>query len=173
MNNIFELNKVYTNKSLSLVIANRMKNSLRFWVDLHEGKEESCPWPKARQEYMKHIEKWYDKMVNYIVPVKRTRCFLTYETIYGHVETKKIRKDENGNEYILAEEDTKVSANDLSKAHKDEWHLDLEEAKAQHCYEIRYIGMLAHLEEYGYVYRDNLTKVESIDELNKAYNWFG
>ena len=171
MNSIFELNKVYSNKSLSLVIANRMKDSLRFWVDLHEGKEENCPWPLARQEYVKHIDKWYDKMANYIVPVKRTRCFLTYETIWGFTETKKIRKDENGDEYILfGEDEVKVSASDLSRKHKDEWHLDLEEVKAQRGIEIRYIGKLAHLEEYGYVYQDNMTKVESIDELNRIYN---
>lgn len=172
MNSIFEINKVYSNSSFCRVVAERMKSSLRFWIELYKGKEDVCPWPLARKEYEKHIDKWYDKMHNFIVPVKRTRCFLTVETIYGFTETKKIRKDENGDEYILVE-DVKVSASDLSEDSIDTWDKILDKERSERCYEIRYIGKLAHLEEYGYVYRDNLTKVESIEELNEAYNWKG
>ena len=172
MNSIFEINKVYSNSALCHVVADRMKSSLLFWVELYNGKEDECPYPLARKEYEKHINKWYDKMHNFIVPVKRTRCFLTYDTIYGYTDMKKIRKDENGNEYILVE-GVKVSASDLSEDSVYTWNAMLDAQKCERCYEIRYIGKLAHLEEYGYVYRDNLTKVESIDELNKAYNWLG
>lgn len=170
MNNIFEINKVYTNSALCKITADRMKSNLSFWIDLYTGKEVECPWPLARKYYEKHINKWYNKMLNCIFPVKRTRCFLTYKTIYGYTDMKKIRKDENGNEYILIE-DVKISASDLSKDSVDTWNTMLDKQKCERGYEIRYIKKLAHLEEYSYVYLDNLTKVESIKVLNKAYNW--
>lgn len=170
MNCIFQINKVYFNNDFCLIASKRMRSSLRFWTDLHKDNPEACPWPKARKEYAMHIERWYGKMVNYIVPIKRTRCFLVYKTSDGITWAKKVRKDAEGNEYIIVE-DIKLSACDISDESEENWRIKLNKQQQQRRYELHFIKKLAHLEEFGYVYRDNLDKVVRIEDLEAVYNW--
>lgn len=169
MSGIFQINKVYVNNDFCLLASKRMQSSLLFWTNCYKANPETCPWPKARKEYAMHIERWYGKMLNYIVPVRRTQCFLVYKTGEGVTWTKKIRKDTEGNEYIIVE-GIKLSACDISDESKENWCTKFSRQQQQRRYELRFIEKLAHLEEYGYVYRDNLEKVVRIEDLEAAYN---
>lgn len=170
MSCIFQIYKVYVNNDFCLIASERMRNSLLFWIDCYKDNPETCPWPKAQKEYAMHIERWYGKMLNYIVPVKRTQCFLVYKTGEGITWTKKIRKDAEGNEYIIVE-GIKLSAHDISDESEENWRIKFCRQQHQRQYELRFTEKLAHLEEYGYVYRDNFEKVVRIEDLEAAYNW--
>lgn len=169
MNNTFQLNKVYTNTAFCNVRAERVKQLMGFHTELYKDHPQDCPWPLSREEYGKYIDEWYPKILNYIVPIKRTRCFVICKTVYDFTEKKKIRLDENGVEYVVIE-GTKIYATDLDSRDMvtmNITHTRIERERGNHR---QYIDRLSHLEEYGYVYLDNTTKVESISELKKAYN---
>ncbi len=168
MSNTFQLNKVYSNENFRQLRGMRVRDSLNFYINLYKDHPEDCPWPKAREEYRKHIKGWENNMVNYIIPVKRTKCFLIFSTIYGGTNKKKIRIAADGNEYIIID-NVAIYADNLMKYTPDEAKYISDNEKAVRGHHMRYTEKLMHLEEYGYVYLSNLKRVESIEELNAAF----
>lgn len=168
MNNIFKINSVYSNDSFRQLRGIKLAQHLNFYVTLYEDHPQDSPFPKAQREHQRHIDEWKDNMTNYIIPVKHTKCFLTYLTVYGFTDRKKVRVDENGNEYVIID-DIIISANDITGETPDEAKSKKGNEDMRRGHDMRYIDKLMHLEEYGYTYLSNLERVESIEELNKAF----
>lgn len=167
MNSLFEINKVYSNTSFCQLRGKHLSDSINFYVKLYETHPEDCPWPIARREYQKHIDEWKDNMVNYIIPIKRTKNFLEFEDTHCREYKKKIRVDENGDEYIL-QDNIKIFAGDIMAESPAEIKTKKAQEDLKRGTQLVYITKLAHLEEYGYTYLPG-ERVESIDELNKAF----
>ena len=165
-NTSFQIGTIYSNIDICALRGENFRNHMSFYIDLYKGHPEDCPWPKSQALYKKLIEKYEHGMIDYIVPFKRTNCYLTFKSAYGYITKKKIRIDEDGNEYIMYE-GRKVSASDYTPDTIKEMRSRLEQ---QRMYDTRYIKALEHLEEYGYVYLSNLDKVESIEALDEVYD---
>lgn len=166
MGTTFQLNKVYSNTELNKLSSKSYKRHITFYLELYKDTPKNCPWPKAQELYAKHIEFWKDKMIDYIIPVKKTRCYLIFKTIYGQIGKKKIYLDENQVEYINFNS-VKVSTKDI----KPDTLVSEEEANDNaRCQDKRFIEKVQHLEEYGYVYLSNLERIDSMPALEKAFN---
>lgn len=168
-NNSFQIGTIYSNIDICAVRGENFRRYMSFYVELYKDHPEDCPWPKAQALYKKLIEKYEKGMIDYFIPFKRTKCFITFKSAYGYISKKKIYKDEDGIEYILYE-NKRVGADEYASETLRQVRANLEQ---QRQYDTRYIKYLSHLEEYGYVYLSNLDKVTSIEALNEVYDKVG
>jgi hypothetical protein len=166
MSNTFQINKVYSNKKFNQKCGERFTNGSAFRVSLYKENPERCPWPTGRKLSYEQIEK-YSSIFSYFVPVRRTKCYLyILERDFTHPSKFKIRQDNDGNECVIIDDIT-LFASDLVDMTMDEASCLYKSVK-KNCVEMsRFIERLCHLEEYGYVYIDNETKVTTIDELRQ------
>ena len=170
MNNTFQINKVYSNSELRCYRGSHVESGNKFYRDLYKDRPQDCPWPKAMKLYAEHIER-YKECENYIIPIKRTKCYVTFENGFRYTQKCRIRIDENNNEFIKVD-DIIVSVNDIqdsdSLTAREENRIETEERRLN----LEYIKALEHLEEYGYVYRRHFNmeiRVTTIEELNQIY----
>ena len=175
MNNTFQLNKVYSNAAFYAEAAHYMLNSARFIANLYNNSVDGCPCPKA-YEYACRLISETKELFTYFVPVHRTRCFLKILVNNSYYYRVKIRKDDEGNEFVILD-NTALHASDLLKytlAEADANYLDnINKLKTKNYF----IRKMSEIEDIGYTYiakkryaddgtcLSDVTKIETEEEL--------
>lgn len=167
MNNTFQINTVYTNGELQLQRAFYATNSARFYSNLYKDNVDCCSWPISLKMFREQLEK-YKTVFDYFVPIKRTKYFLTIQRP-NYTQRVKIRVDHLGNEFIEFEGITFYPALCEMQISLETAKIKYDEERANIAKEVRLIGKIMHIEEYGHVYVANGIKVTSIEELMKLY----
>jgi hypothetical protein len=179
MNNIFQLNKVYSNVAFYAEAAYGYLNIPRFDVSRYKDNSERCPWPKSRAYSQKLINETKEAFV-YFVPIRRTKNFIWFNQNGKNLFRRKIHKDSEGNEFVLMDK-TALHANEILR-------LSTEEAEEQYitvlnelANKIEFARKLAEVEEYNYTYiakpsygndgtlLSNATRVATEAELREFY----
>ena len=179
MNNIFQLNKVYSNVAFYAEAAYGYLDTPRFDVSCYEDNPEQCPWPKSRAYSQKLIIETKEAFV-YFVPIRRTKNFIWFNQNGKNPFRRKIHKDSEGNEFVLMD-GIALHANDML------W-MTTEEANEQYLTlfneltnKIEFARKLAEVEEYNYTYiakpsygndgtlLSNATRVATEAELREFY----
>lgn len=169
MSATFQPGSVYSNEKLVAVRSKSIVDHFSFYINLYKGKEEQCPWPKARQLYINHVDNWKNNIINYIIVIRRTKRYLIIETFYGFQEKKLIRYDKNLTEYIILD-NVIISANDIMNYDATTAIIKKENEYSARNRGVRFIEKVMHLEEYGYVYLSNLERIDSMEKLCKTFN---
>lgn len=174
MNNVFQLDKVYSNAAFYTEAAHYTLNSARFITNLYNNADR-CPCPKA-YEYACRLISETKEVFTYFVPVHRTRCFLKILVNNSYYYRVKIRKDDEGNEFVILG-NTILRASDLLKytlAEANAKYLDDSNRLKTKNYFIR---KMSEIEDGGYTYiakkkyaadgtcLSNATKIETEEEL--------
>ena len=179
MNNVFQLNKVYSNVAFYAEAAYSYLHIPRFDVNCYKDNPERCPWPKSRAYSQKLIDETKEAFV-YFVPVRRTKNFIWFSQNGKNQFRRKIRKDSEGNEFVLMNK-TVLHANEIL-------HLSTEKAEEQYitvlneiANRIEFARKLSEVEEYNYTYiakpsygndgtcLSNATRVTTEAELRNFY----
>ena len=179
MNDIFQINKVYSNAAFYAEAAHDFLYGPRFDVTCYTDNPERCPWPKSRAYSQKLIDETKEAFV-YFVPVRRTKNYIWFNQNGKNPFRRKIRKDSEGNEFVLMD-DTALHANEILR-------LSTEDAEEQYATvlnelanRIEFARKLAEVEEYGYTYiakpsygndgtrLSNATRVTTEEELREFY----
>ena len=179
MNNIFQLNKVYSNAAFYAEAAYDYLFLPRFDVNCYKDNPEQCPWPKSRTYCLKLIDETKEAFV-YFVPVRRTKNFIWFNQNGKNPFRRKIHKDSEGNEFVLMDK-TALHANEIL-------HMTTEEANEQYLTalnefnnKVEFARKLAEVEEYNYTYiakptygndgilLSNATRVATEAELREFY----
>ena len=105
---------------------------------------------------------------DYFVPIKRTKHFLTIQRP-NYTQRVKIRVDHLGNEFIEFEGITFYPALCEKQISPETAKMKYDEERINIAKEVKLINQIMHIEDYGYVYVTNDTKVTSIEELMKLY----
>ena len=167
MNNTFQINAVYTNRELQLQRASYATNSARFYSSLYKDDVNRCPWPISHKMFREQLVN-HHLVFDYFVPIKRTKHFLTIQRP-NYTQRVKIRLDYNGNEFIEFEGITFYPALCEMQITPEMAKMKYDEERSNIAKEVRLINKIMHIEDYGYVYANNGTKVTSIEELMKLY----
>lgn len=150
MNNTFQIDKVYSNTAF---YANKVQyplNLARFNVSLYIENLERCPWPKTRAYSQRMIDETKE-VFTYFVVIRRTKSFI-YLLEDGKLELrKKIRKDDEGNEFVIID-NIALHASDLLNLRPGEAKINVENIKAQFATMNVFLRKLEEIEEYGYTY---------------------
>lgn len=179
MNNIFQLNKAYSNAAFYAEAANSYLYFPRFDTNLYKESPERCPWPKSRAYSQRLIDEKKEVFV-YFIPVRRTKNFIWFTQNGQNQFRRKIRKDSEGNEFVWMNK-TVLHASEMLK-------MTIEEANEQYLTsfnklvnKIEFSRKLAEVEEYGYTYIakpsygndgtlfSNSTRVTTEEELREFY----
>ena len=179
MNNIFQLNKVYSNAAFYAEAAYDYLNLPRFDVSCYTDNPERCPWPKSRAYSQKLIDETKEVFV-YFVPIRRTKNFIWFNQNGKNPFRRKIHKDSEGNEFVLMDK-TVLCANEMLR-------MTTEEANEQYLIvlnefnnKVEFARKLAEVEEYNYTYiakptygndgtlLSNATRVATEAELREFY----
>ena len=179
MNDIFQLNKVYSNAAFYAGAAYDYLHLPRFDVSCYKDNPERCPWPKSRAYCQKLIDETKEVFV-YFVPVHRTKNFIWFSQNGKNSFRRKIRKDSEGNEFVLMNK-TVLHAGEMLR-------MTTEEANEQYLTsfnmlvnKIEFVRKLAEVEEYNYTYiakpsygndgtlLSNATRVATEAELRNFY----
>ena len=179
MNNIFQLNKVYSNTAFYAEAAHRCLYFPHFTINLHKEAPERCPCPKSRAYCQKLIDETHE-VFNYFVPVHRTKNFIWFAQNGRNQFRRKIRKDSEGNEFVLMSKNA-LHASEMLK-------MTMEEANEQYLTsfnkllnKLQFARKLEEVEEYGYTYipkslygndgtlLSNSTRVTTEEELREFY----
>lgn len=179
MNSTFQLNKVYSNAAFYAAEADIALFVAHFHLSLYKDKPERCPWPKARK-YSQEIVNEIKETFSYFVPVRRTKHYLCFMENGKYKVRYKIRKDSEGNEFVLIDR-ISLNATDL---------LNMSVNKAKETYDItfnelynkmEFLEKLTEVEEYNYTYiakpsygndgvlLSNSTRVTTEKELRDFY----
>lgn len=180
MNNTFQLNKVYSNAAFYAEAAHYMLKSARFIVNLYNNSADKCSCPKAYEYACKLISETKE-LFTYFVPVHRTRCFLKILVNNSYYYRVKIRKDDEGNEFVILG-NTLLCASDLLKytpAEANAIYLEnINNLKTKNYF----IRKLSEIEDVGYTYiakkkyavdgtcLSNATKIETEEELRDYFS---
>lgn len=167
MNNTFQINTVYTNGELQLQCASYANNSARFYGGLYKDDASRCPWPISLKMFREQLVK-HHLVFDYFVPIKRTKYFLTIQRP-NYTQRVKIRVDHLGNEFIEFEGITFYPALCEMQISPEMAKMKYDEERSNIAKETKLINQIMHIEDYGYVYVTNDTKVTSIEELMKLY----
>lgn len=179
MNNIFQLNKAYSNAAFYAKAANDYLYFPRFDTNLYKEASERCPWPKSRAYCQKLIDETKEVFV-YFVPVRRTKNFIWFVQNGQNQFRRKIYKDSEGNEFVWMNK-TILHASEILK-------ITMEEANEQYLTslnklvnKVEFARKLAEVEEYGYTHilkssygndgtlLSNSTRVTTEEELRNFY----
>ena len=167
MNNTFRINTVYTNGELQLQRASYATNSARFYGGLYKDDASRCPWPISLKMFREQLVK-HHLVFDYFVPIKRTKHFLTIQRP-NYTQRVKIRVDHLGNEFIEFEGITFYPALCEMQISPETAKMKYDKERINIAKEVKLINKIMHIEDYGYVYVANGTKVTSIEELMKLY----
>ena len=167
----FRISTIYSNEHLCEKAWETECNYNTFILNLHKKHPENCPYPFALQLHKKYRENWRSKLFHYFVVLNRTKHYLTISFSYSPLMRcrRKIHTDSLGMEYI------KLDGIEVNAFNYVVSSVDLEEQKhfpirREMARNLTYIRQMEHLEQYGYVYTDNNTRITSIDELQRHYN---
>ena len=171
--NKFQLNTVYSAPAFNLIEGKSYADIWWFYANLYDEHPEDCYYPKARLLWKEHCEKYATKAYAYFVPVKRTARYLTLGISGKYRQRFLIRTDENGLEYIIYE-NTPLYAYDIDTLSVDVAIEKYNDIYNERDLSRRYIQVLMHLEEYGYVYIsgescENTKRITTIEELDAAW----
>ena len=166
----FRINAIYSNEHLCEKAWETACNYNNFILNLHKKHPEHCPYPYALQLHKEFKKTWKDKLFHYFVVVKRTKHYLTISFSYSPLIRRrhKIYTDPLGMEYI------KLDGIEVNAFNYVVSSVDLEEQKyfpikREMVRNLTYIRQMEHLEQYGYVYMDNATRITAIDDLQRHY----
>lgn len=150
MNNTFQLNKVYSNTAFYANNVQYPLNLARFNVNLYRENLERCPWPKTRAYSQRMIDETKE-VFTYFTVIRRTKSFI-YLLHDGKIELrKKLRKDNEGNEFVIID-DIVLHANDLLNLTSEEAKITVENTKSVFAAMNIFLRNLGEIEEYGYTY---------------------
>ena len=166
----FHVNTGYSNKHLRDKAWIESCEYSNFILHLYNKHPENCPYPYALQLHKEFKQNWKDKLFHYFVVLKRTKYYLTISFSYSPLVRcrRKIYTDSLGIEYIKLG-DIIITAMDYLASPVDIEDEKYSPLKQQMARNITYIRQMEHLEQYGYVYMDNNTRITSIDELQSHY----
>ncbi len=166
----FHLNTSYSNEYFREKIWMDLCQYNNFILNLHNAHPEYCPYPYTLQLHKEFKKNWKDKLFNYFAVLKRTKHYLTISFSYNPLARcrRKIYTTSAGREYVKLD-GIAVSAEDYIAS-----SVDLEDEKYSHTRRemsrnITYIHQMEHLEQFGYVYMDNETRITSMEELQSYY----
>lgn len=177
MNNTFKLNHVYSNSAFYAAAAKTAVNLAHFNCSLYKNNPENCPWPKTR-EYSRQMLNETKEVFTYFEVVKRTRCYITVAVNDSYKYTCKIRTDDEGNEFIIAD-NTVLHAFDMLNLTNDEAKQRFNESRIKYQKMNEFLRDLGDIEESGYTYiakkkyaadgtcLSNATKIETEEELRE------
>lgn len=179
MNNIFQLNDVYSNAAFYAAEAEIVLSFARFQLSLYKDEPERCPWPKARK-YAQEIINEVKEVFTYFVPVRRTKHYL-YFVENGKFEARyKIRKDSEGNEFVLID-GMSLNATNLLNMTTNEAKETYDNTFNELVNKMQFLEKLIFFEEYNYTYipvpsyssdgtlLSNCTRVATEKELRDFY----
>lgn len=179
MNDTFQINKVYSNAAFYAEAAHDYLSIPHFDVSCYEDSPERCPWPKSRTYSQKLINETKEVFV-YFVPVRRTKNFIWFNQNGKNPFRRKIRKDSEGNEFVLMD-DTALHANEILRMTAEEANEQYLTALNEFTNKVEFARKLAEVEEYNYTYiakpsygndgtcLSNATRVATEAELREFY----
>lgn len=170
MNSIFQFNKVYSNSAFYAEAVDNALNLAHFYFNLYKDNPERCPWPKARNYCQKLINETKE-VFTYFVPVYRTKNFLCFMQNGKNKVRRMIRKDSEGNEFVLISE-TALHANDLLNLTADGASEQYNAIFSELSKKSEFIRKMIEVEEYGYTFV-GITKVTTEEELREFYSLNG
>lgn len=179
MNNIFQLNKIYSNVAFYAAEADYALFLARFQLSLYKDEPERCPWPKARK-YSQEIVNEVKETFSYFVPIRRTKHYLCFMKNGKNKVRYKIRKDIEGNEFVLID-GISLNANDLLNMTPNEAKEKYDITFNELVNKMQFLEKLIEIEEYGYTYiakssygndgtlLSNSTRITTEEELREFY----
>lgn len=179
MNDTFQINKVYSNAAFYAEAAHDYLYGPRFDVTCYADNPERCPWPKSRAYSQQLINETKEAFV-YFIPVRRTKNFIWFNQNGKNPFRRKIRKDSEGNEFVLMD-DTALHANEILRLSTEEASEQYITALNELANRIEFARKLAEVEQYGYTYiakpsygndgtcLSNATRVTTEAELREFY----
>lgn len=179
MNNTFQLNKVYSNAAFYAAEANIALFLARFQLSLYKDEPERCPWPKARK-YAQEIINEVKEVFTYFVPVRRTKHYLCFAKNGENKVRYKIRKDSEGNEFVLID-GMSLNATDLLNITTNEAKETYDNIFNELGNKMQFLEKLIEIEEYNYTYilvpsyssdgtlLSNCTRIATEKELRDFY----
>lgn len=179
MNDTFQINKVYSNPAFYAEAAYDYLHTPRFDVSCYADNPKRCPWPKSRAYCQKLIDETKEAFV-YFVPVRRTKNFIWFNQNGKNPFRRKIRKDSEGNEFVLMD-NTALHANEILRLSTEKAEEQYITALNELANKIEFARKLAEVEKYNYTYiakpsygndgtlLSNATRVATEAELREFY----
>lgn len=179
MNNTFQINKVYSNAAFYAEAAHDYLCGPRFDITCYADNLERCPWPKSYAYSQKLINETKEAFV-YFVPVRRTKNYIWFNLNGKNPFRRKIRKDSEGNEFVLMDK-TALHANEMLSMTMEEANEQYHNMLNELANKVEFARKLAEVEEYNYTYiakpsygndgtlLSNATRVTTEAELREFY----